>query len=327
MTENSREFRAAARSHANIAIAKYWGKRDENLNLPICDSVAFNIADLTTDTTAVWDDDDFRDALVINNWQVPSHKLGRIKRILDQIRVQSGLTKRCILNSKNNFPLASGLASSASGCAAAALAASKAAGLSLSENQLSALARLGSGSAARSIPDGWTLWHAGSQPDGSDSFAESIAPASHWPLRCFIIRVDDAPKNVSSTDAMIRCKSSPFWDAYQKEASDAADFAKSAVLLRDFDALTKAMHHNMMLLHALNMSCYPPICYFAPKSIELIQHILRACQAIQVCCTLDAGANVVVLCEEIAYPFIKNNIIALGLPFIQSRIGNGTALL
>ncbi|MBQ9396638.1 MAG: diphosphomevalonate decarboxylase [Proteobacteria bacterium] len=294
MTENTREFRATARATANIAIAKYWGKRDENLNLPLCDSVAFNVAELTTETTAVWDEDDFRDALVINNWQVPSHKLGRIQRILDAIREQSGLTKRCILHSKNNFPLSSGLASSASGCAAAAMAASKAAGLSLSEKQLSALARLGSGSAARSIPAGWTLWHAGNEPDGSDSFAESIAPASHWPLHCFIIRVDDAPKTVSSTDAMLRCQSSPFWDAYQKEAADAADAAKSAVIQRDFAALTKSMHHNMMMLHALNMSCEPPICYFAPKSIELIQHILRACQAIQVCCTLDAGANVIV---------------------------------
>ncbi len=328
MTESSsKELRATARAHANIAIAKYWGKRDEELNLPLFDSVAFNVSDLTTETTAIWDEDDFRDALVINNWQVPSHKLGRIQRILDEVRRLSGLSKRCILHSKNNFPLATGLASSASGCAAAALATSKAAGLTLTESQLSSLARLGSGSASRSIPDGWTRWYAGENPDGSDSFAKSIAPASHWPLHVFVVQVGDAPKTVSSSEAMMLCQKSPFWNAYLQEAKSAAEQAQNAILQRDFAALTEAMHHNTMMLHALAMTCNPPICYFAPKSVELLQHIFRACQAVQVCCTLDAGANVVVLCEEIVYPFVKNDIIALGLPFIQSRIGSGATII
>lgn len=324
MTE---ENKATARAHANIAIAKYWGKRDTELNLPLFDSVAFNVADLSTETTAIWDEDDFRDALVINGWQVPSHTMGRIQRIIDVIREKSGQTKRCILHSKNNFPLATGLASSASGCAAAALAASKAAGLDLSEQELSSIARLGSGSAARSIPGGWTRWHAGENPDGSDSYAKSIAPAKHWPLHVFVVQVADAPKTVSSSEAMLRCQASPFWNAYLQEAKAAADFAQNAIIQRDFSALTEAMHHNTMMLHALAMTCNPPICYFAPKSIELLQHILRACQAVQVCCTLDAGANVVVLCEEIVYPFVKNDIIALGLPFVQTRIGGGAELI
>ena len=326
MSEHT-ENKATARAHANIAVAKYWGKRDEERNLPIFDSIALNISGLMTETTAVWDEDDNRDALYINEWQVPDHLLVRMRRILDAIRSETGITSRCVLRSTNNFPLSSGLASSASGCAAAALAASAAAGLTLSEERLSALARLGSGSASRSIPGGWTRWFAGKSADGSDSFAKSIAPANHWPLHVFVLLVSDGPKSVSSSDAMRRCMDSPFWDAYVREASDAADIAQNAIIQRDFQALTRSMHHNAMLLHALAMSCKQPICYFAPKSIEIIQHILRASTAMQVCCTMDAGANVVVLCEDVVCPFVKNDIMAMKIPFIQCGIGEGAKLL
>ncbi|MBQ9817619.1 MAG: diphosphomevalonate decarboxylase [Proteobacteria bacterium] len=320
------ELKATAKAHANIAVAKYWGKRNSDLNLPFFDSVSFNVEDLTTETTAVWNEDDFRDALSINGWQVPEHTLGRLTRILNTIRSLTGITKRCILSSKNNFPLSTGLASSASGYAAAAAAAAAAAGLELSESELSSLARLGSGSAARSIPAGWTRWHAGNLEDGSDSHAVSIAPPDHWPLHVFVIQVSEGPKSISSSEAMQQCQSSPYWPTYLQQASQAADFAQNAILQRDFAALTEAMHTNALQLHALAMTCNPPICFFAPKSIEILQHILRASRGIQVCCTLDAGANVVVLCEETAYPFVKNDIIAFGLPFVQSRIGGGVTV-
>ena len=116
------ELKAIAKAHANIAVAKYWGKRNTDQNLPFFDSVSFNVEDLTTETTAVWNEDDFRDALSINGWQVPGHTLGRLTRILNTIRSLTGITKRCILSSQNNFPLSTGLASSASGYAAAAAA-------------------------------------------------------------------------------------------------------------------------------------------------------------------------------------------------------------
>ena len=316
-----------ARAHANIAVAKYWGKRDESRNLPLFDSVAFTVDGLTTETTATWDGDESRDVLVINGWQVPGHQLSRATRILDAIREQTGIVGRCVLHSTNNFPLSAGLASSASGCAAAALAASSAAGLSLSSNELSALARLGSGSASRSIPGGWTRWYAGSAPDGSDSFARTIAPATHWPLHVFVMLVADGPKDVSSTEAMRRCMESPFWDAYAREAASAADAAQDAILQRDFGALSKAMHHNALLLHALALSCHEPICFFAPKSIEILRHVLRTATAAPVCCTLDAGANVVVLCDENVCPFVKNDLTATGIPFLQCRIGEGARVL
>ena len=324
---NTKEYKATAKAHPNIAIAKYWGKRDEELNLPFFDSVGFTLDGLTTETTAIWDEGDFRDALVINHWNVPEHLMGRIKRILDEIRTMAELDgKRCVLQSKNNFPLSSGLASSASGCAAAAAAASAAAGLHLSTQELSCLARLGSGSAARCIAGGWTRWLAGCKEDGSDSYAVSIAPANHWPLCAFVVCVSEESKSVSSTDAMKKCQYSPYWPVFLEQAKQAADFAQNAILQKDFAQLTEAMHENMMQLHALAMTCHPPIFYMAPKSIELLQHIFRLSQALQVCCTMDAGSNVVVLCEEIAYPFVKNEIMALGVPFIQCQICGGVSV-
>lgn len=317
------EYKSTARAHANVAIAKYWGKRDTSLNLPFVDSVSFNIADLQSETTAIWDEDDFRDALTINGWQIPAHKMGRIQRILDDIRARKGWSKRCILHSKNNFPHSTGLASSASGFAAAAMAATKAAGLNDSESELSKLARLGSGSASRSIPGGWVRWYAGNKDDGSDSYAESIAPANHWPLHVFVVQISDVPKDVSSTEAMARCQHSPYWPVYLEQAAKAADIATTAIIQKDFAALRDAMHSNAFQLHALTLTCNPPICYFAPKSLELVRHVMRSCKGLGICCTMDAGSNIVILSEETAYPFIKNDIIALGLPYIQSRIGGG----
>lgn len=322
-----KKYRAKARVHANVAVAKYWGKRDETLNLPLFDSVAFNVEGLVTETQAYWHNDDTRDALVINGWQVPSQSMGRVERILDKIRDLKGWDKCCTLQSRNNFPLASGLASSASGSAAAAVAAARAAELELSEAELSALARLGSGSAARSIPGGWTRWHAGSLPDGSDSFAESFAPADYWPLDVFVIQVTDAPKSVSSSECMKMCMDSPFWNVFVEESKNEADLLQQTVIHRDFAAFSEGVHRNMMRLHALMMTCKRPVLYFAPKSVEIIQKVLRASQAVPVCCTVDAGANVIVICENSARPFIKNDIIGSGLPFIQTHIGTGAEIV
>ena len=311
-------YRASA--YANIAVAKYWGKRDAELNLPYFDSVSFSVGALKTETQAQWRDDLEADSLVIDGWDVPLSQMGRVTHILDEIRRRKSWDKRCILESHNSFPRSSGLASSASGCAAAAMAASGAAGLECSPEALSVLARLGSGSAARSVCSGWARWFAGTREDGLDSYAVQIAPHDHWPLCVFVVQVTADAKAVSSREAMVRCQQSPLWSAYMADARRAADLAENAIRHKNFAALSDVMHHSAMMLHALTLSCCPPICYFAPKSIELLRFVLRSCRALNVCCTLDAGANVVVLCEETSVPFVKNQIISLGVPFVQTEI-------
>ena len=317
-------YTSKAISHPNIAIAKYWGKRDASLNLPLFDSVAFGLEGLTTQTTATWIDTPSADSLTIDDIRIPEHRISRIKRIIDAVREMKGWDKSCEIRSQNSFAHSSGLASSASGAAAAALAISKAAGIDLPQDALSTIARLGSGSAARSIHPGWTRWRAGSNADGSDSYAVQIAPADHWQLDVFVVCVSSTQKAVSSTECMMRCTESPFWNTYCEEASKAADIVQTIVRDRDFTALARAAHHNAMMLHALTLSCPEPVCYFAPQTIQIMQKIFRMSTAIPVCCTLDAGANVIVLCENIATPFVKNEIMDLDVPFIQTQIGGGT---
>ena len=317
-------YTATAIAHANIAVAKYWGKRDTSLNLPLFDSVAFNVEALTSTTTAVWTDDVQTDVLIIDDVRLPDHRLTRCRRILDKIRYDRNWNKNCILTSNNSFPQSSGLASSASGYAAIAVSASIAAEMHYNEKELSSLARMGSGSASRSIPSGWTRWYRGSADDGSDSYAAQIAPPDHWNLIVFIVQVSDQPKTVSSTEGMEISQKSPFWESYCIEAQKAADIAQSDIINRDFKRLTEIMHHSSMMLHGLMLSCNPPICYFAPKSIEILQYILKMSKELPVCCTMDAGANIVVLCEPDAHSFVKNYISSLNLPFIQTKIGEGT---
>ena len=321
------EYTATAIARPNIAIAKYWGKRDESLNLPFFDSVSFGVDGLETRTTASWCDDIPDDVLFMNDCLVPECRMERMKRMMDVMRKQKGWSKKCAIHSHNNFAHSSGLASSASGAAGAALAMSHAAGISLSQTELSAFARLGSGSAARSIHAGWTRWYRGCCPDGSDSYAEQFAPPDFWALNVFVVQISTGPKLVSSTECMKLCMHSPFWNAYCAEVSSAADVVQDAVLNRDFEALAAASHHNAMLLHALTMSCPKPVCYFAPKTIEIIQKILRmSAEKMPVCFTIDAGSNVVILCEDAASSSVRNEIIALDVPFLQTTIGGGTSL-
>lgn len=323
-----KEKKVTARAHANIALAKYWGKRDETLNLPFFDSLSINLEDLYTETTAVWNEEDPRDALSINGWEVPAHKLGRIQKMLDTIRAKAGLEgMRCVLTSRNNFPVSTGLASSASGAAAAAVAAAASAGLSLTERELTQLARLASGSGARSIPSGWVRAYAGTEPDGSDCYASSLFPHQYWNLHVFAILVDTKPKRISSAEGMVACQKSPFWDAYMASAKMHADAAQNAIFQKDFSLLREVVHASTSQLHALAATASPSIFYISPKSLEIIEHIHRQSQAVPVCCTLDAGSNVIVICEDVVYPFVKNDIIAFGLPYIQTKVGGGTTII
>ena len=171
---------ATAQAFPNIAFIKYWGNRDEALRMPANGSISMNLDGLFTRTTVSFQPSLPFDELVINGRDVSGPGLGRVSAILDLIRGMAKIEEQAEVVSENNFPSGAGIASSASAFAALALAAGKAAGLNLSERELSRLARRGSGSAARSIPTGFVEWQAGTSDE--DSFAFSIAPPEHWAL-------------------------------------------------------------------------------------------------------------------------------------------------
>ena len=165
-------------AHPNIAFIKYWGNRDNDLRLPVNGSISMNLESLTTQTVVEIQPVLLEDKLIINGRDAARKSTKRISQLLDLVRNMSGRKEYALVSTVNNFPVGSGIASSASGFAALAMAASTAYGLHLSEKDLSRLARRGSGSACRSVPSGFVEWQAGTSDD--DSYAFTIAPTDHW---------------------------------------------------------------------------------------------------------------------------------------------------
>ncbi len=188
----------------NIALVKYWGIRDPALALPFNSSLSVTLAQLRTRTTVRFDPALHQDRVVLNGTEAAGRERDGVVRFLDRVRTMAGRTDPAEVRSRNNFPTASGLASSASGFAALAGAASIAAGLHLAPRPLSVLARYGSGSASRSVFGGFVEWRAGHRPDGRDCYARPLFPATHWPaLVDVVVMVAGAPrKEARSAEAM-----------------------------------------------------------------------------------------------------------------------------
>jgi diphosphomevalonate decarboxylase len=197
--------------------------------------------------------------------------------------------------SENNFPSGAGIASSAAAFAALALAASRAAGLDLSQAKLSRLARRGSGSASRSIPGGFVEWQAGETDE--DSYAFSIAPPGHWDLADCVAIVSAGHKQTGSTEGHALAGSSPLQVARVADALRRLDICRRAILERDFEALAKIVELDSDMMHAVMMTSTPGLFYYQPASLTVMQ-MVREWRAggTPVCYTVDAGPNIHVIC-------------------------------
>jgi len=289
-----------ARACANIALVKYWGKRDKALNLPAAGSLSLTLEALTTTTSVDFDDALSADEFVLNGEVVLGQGIARLEDWLDIVRAAAGISSHARVVSDNNFPTASGLASSASAYAALAVAASNAAGLELSEQQLSVLARRGSGSAARSIYGGLVVMHAGSLVDGSDAYAEPIAWDESWPLRMVIAVVGGGVvKKDSSRDAMQHCAdTSPLYRGWLDSVPGDIEAARQAIAATDVAALGEVAEASALAMHAAAIASRPGIMYWQPPTLACMQAIrdLRADGAAAYF-TMDAGPHVKVLTE------------------------------
>lgn len=286
---------ATAFAHPNIAFIKYWGNRDQALRLPVNDSLSMNLGGLATRTTVTFTFDEASDSLRINGSPVFGPGLQRVSALLERVRALAGIRLAARVESENNFPTGAGIASSASAFAALALAASAAAGLDMDERHLSQLARTGSGSAARSIPAGFVLWHAGTSDE--DSFAESIAPPEHWALVDCIAVVSAAHKPTGSTQGHALADTSPLQAARIADAPRRVALCRQAILQHDFDAFAAVTELDCNLMHAVMMTSDPPLFYWQPATLAVIQAVQAwRASGLPVCYTIDAGPNVHVLC-------------------------------
>ncbi len=288
---------ATAQANPNIAFIKYWGDRDNALRLPSNGSISMNLDGLYTRTTVSFQHSLPFDELIINGHEVTGAGLERISRFLDLIRGLAHLQERAEVMSENNFPSGTGIASSASAFAALALAGSKAAGLNLSEPELSRLARRGSGSASRSIPGGFVEWQAGTSDE--DSFAFSIAEPGHWNLVDCIAIVSAAHKKTGSTEGHGIAGTSPLQAARVADAPRRLDLCRRALLERDFQALASIIELDSDMMHAVMMTSTPALFYWKPASLEVMNCVRQwRSEGISVCYTMDAGPNVHVICLE-----------------------------
>lgn len=293
-------MRATARARANVALVKYFGKRDLPLNLPATGSLSLTLEPLETVTSIAIDPALETDRVELDDEEAPRGFAARVSRFLDLVREMAGRDEKVRLSTTSTFPTAAGLASSASGFAAAALAASKAFGLDLDERGLSVLARRGSGSAARSIPGGAVVWEEGSTPDGTDSFAHSIAPPEDLPWSLVVGITDTGPKSIGSTEAMELTRlTSPLYSGWvESNRSDLAE-AKEAVEKMDLEKLGDIAERSALTMHAAALASRPGIAYWNGSTIDAL-HLVREMRSngTGAWFTCDAGPQPKVICSS-----------------------------
>ncbi|MBC2102717.1 diphosphomevalonate decarboxylase [Listeria marthii] len=290
-------MRATAIAHTNVALIKYWGKRDEHLILPANSSLSFTVDKFYTKTTVEWDENLAQDIFILNDEQKTDAK---VARFIDKMREEFGLTAKAKIISENHVPTAAGLASSASAFAALALAGSSAAGRNDTKEYISRLARFGSGSASRSVFGDFVIWEKGELADGSDSFAVPFTNKLCDKMSLVVAVVSDKEKKVSSRDGMrLTVETSPFFENWVAAAKTDLEEMKQAILDEDFIKVGEITERNGMKMHATTLGAEPPFTYFQPQSLEIMDAVRELREdGIPAYFTMDAGPNVKVICER-----------------------------
>jgi diphosphomevalonate decarboxylase len=287
---------ATARAHPNIALIKYWGNRDEAIRLPASASISFNLSGLETTTSVAFESSLAADSIEIDGLAAQGPVAERVVRHLDHIRALSGQRARARVLSRSNFPAGTGIASSASAFAALTVAACAASGLSLPEDHLSRIARLGSGSAARSIPDGFVALETGASDE--QAFAHSLAAHTHWDLIDCVALVSREPKSVGSSQGHRLAGTSPLQLARVEDAPRRFEACRRAIQEKNLLQLAEVVEQDCLMMHAVMMTSRPSLLYWLPATVRVL-HQIREWRAhgLAAAFTIDAGPNVHCLCE------------------------------
>lgn len=289
-------FKATAIAPSNIAFTKYWGKKDEVLRPPENGSISLALSNLLTTTTVEFLEDLKADKVIINDQEMEK-EVSRVVKHLDRIRKVAGTNLFAKVSSKNNFPTASGLSSSASGFAALTMAATAALGLKLSEKKLSILARQGSGTACRSIPGGFVEWLDGDTSETSYSY--TIFPADHWDLASVVAVVSASRKDVSTTEGHDLADTSPFYQVRLSRMKEKNRRLKKIIKDKDFEKFGEILEEEALELHIIMLSSKPSLIYWHPGTI-LIMRMARQWrkEGLPVYFTMNTGHDIHLICEK-----------------------------
>jgi len=294
------------KSNTNIALVKYWGKKNKELKIPLNNSISITLDSLYTITSI---ESSEKDIFIVNGIEDLNNL--QIKKYLDLVRKKFNKNDCFKIVTENNFPTAAGIASSASGFSALAFALNKYWNLNLDKKELSILARIGSGSASRSVYGGFCEWHKGCKDDGSDSYATQIVDENYWKeIRIIVVIVEDTKKEKSSSDGMEQTvNTSPFYSAWLKSVEYDLIEVRKAIIEKDIEKLGKSIEHNCLKMHSTMFTSIPSIIYWKPATLEIIEKINKLKKDNYQCYyTMDAGPNIKVLCEKKDLNIIKEEI-------------------
>ncbi|MGX1133779.1 diphosphomevalonate decarboxylase [Streptomyces glaucescens] len=323
---------ATAVAHPNIALIKYWGKRDERLVVPYVDSLSMTLDVFPTTTTVRLDPGAAADSVLLDGASAGGEPRQRVVDFLDLVRELAGRTERAAVDTRNAVPTGAGLASSASGFAALAVAAAAAYGLRLDDTALSRLARRGSASAARSIFGGFALCHAGQGVGAAadrSSYAEPV-PVPDFDPALVIALVNAGPKAVSSRAAMRRTvETSPLYQAWAASNKDDLAEMRAALHRGDLDAVGEIAERNALGMHATMLAARPAVRYLSPATVAVLDGVLQLRRdGTPAYATMDAGPNVKVLCHPADADRVAATLLAAapGSSVLTARRGPGARL-
>lgn len=290
-------MKATAQAPSNIAFIKYWGKSDEALRTPLNDSLSMNLSGAYTVTTVEFSDTYTHDDVTLQDGSFSSSEVKRVVYGLDRIRQYAGVSLRARVVTKNTFPKGAGSAASASGFAALTIAGFTALGVSLPQKEQTIVARLGSGSACRSIPDGFVVWEKGTG-SSETSFAYSLYPSGYWDLRDVLVIVDAGMKKVPTSEGMETVQTSPHLVRRLVAVDERMNTIKVAFKTKNFSMLGEIIEEDCLDMHHVMQTQKPPLTYWN----ETTRYIMEAVvdwrkKGLPVYFTIDAGPNVHCICE------------------------------
>lgn len=311
-------MKATAIAPSNIAFVKYWGRKDEQLRLPTNGSLSMNLSNLSTTTTVEFSSQYREDFVLIDNQQNESERL-RVIAHLERIRTRCHLSTKAKVVSLNSFPSGTGLSSSASGFAALTLAASKAIGLSLSEKEMTILARQGSGSACRSIPDGFVEWKDGDASE--ESYAYSLFPSTHWDLVDVVAVVSSEKKEISTSEGQRRAESSPFMSVRQQSMSEKLERAKHLLTMKQFATFGELIEREALEMHAVMLTSWPSLIYWTPGTLQVMKLVQQwRTEHVDVYFTINTGQDIHLICQSNTVDTVVNRL--KNIVFVKQIIVN-----
>lgn len=320
-------MKATAIAPTNIAFIKYWGKKDNSLRLPLNSNISVNLSGLSTTTSVEFSSFFSRDD-VLSDRQKDDQSIRRIIKHLDLIRKVANKNFFAKVRSVNSFPTASGLASSASGFAALTVASCRALNLDLSAKELTIIARQGSGSACRSIPDGWVEWLKGST--NNNSYAYTIFPSNYWDINIVTVIVNNIKKDILSTKGMDLVLSNPFLKTRLRKINKKIELIKQYIYSKKFTEFGELVEKEALELHAMTLTSEPPIIYWEPATIELIKLVWRLRkEGLESYFTIDAGPHLKIICQnkDLDKLIIKLRLVEGVKKIISNKISSGTKLI